>query len=92
MELEYFNRSEVLESIRENGYFIHNHTFQKAREEVIILCKDLSKELGIEVIETEIEPACDFGVLYRNDKFPGMKLTEDQNVEALIMEIENYRE
>lgn len=94
MQSKFFKKDEVLEALSEIGYFIHTDTTEDARDEAEGLCKALMDHFGkeISVVNKEVLPASNIAVIYRDDKFPNMELTEDTNVEALIMEIENYRE
>lgn len=101
----YFNRENVLQALHDKGYFIHTETSNTARTEATALCKDLSKCLNelhgyenneenenrIYVYNSEVPPACNYGVIKRNDQFPFEPLTEDTDLNLLMKEIESTR-
>lgn len=105
MNLEFFDKNEVEISLEDDGYFIHTHTSNKARTEASDLAKYISKNLNeannledsewnenrIIVLNQEVSPACNYGILYRSDKFEHLYCKEDTNLNKLIIEIENQK-
>lgn len=101
MKFEYFNEDDVKRDLETKGYFIHIHTSNKARAEVNKLCDILSDyfnknnldeyENKIVILNREIPPSCNFGVISRSDKFSFLVLKQDTYENELIKEIESYR-
>ena len=100
-----FDRDIVLKSLENNDYFIHTKTSNEAREEVNRLCDDLSdffndfyglendeyNESRIIVSSQELSPSCNYGLIYRSDKFNTFFLKEHLDEQLIIKEIESYR-
>lgn len=104
MNYKYFNRDKVLIALEYDGYYIHTNTSQEARKEASRLCNDLSEHFtnlkgffeddddnDVNIINIEVPPSCNFGVIRRYDMFSFIRLKEDLDKEALILEIENTR-
>ena len=100
-----FREEDVLKSLENNDYFIHTKTSNEAREEVNRLCDDLSdffndfyglendeyNESRIIVSSQELSPSCNYGLIYRSDKFNTFFLKEHLDEQLIIKEIESYR-
>lgn len=98
MKYEVFNRINVVEALEENGYYIYMNTSQLARDEASRLCDELSDffneinesdEKSVEILNEEISPACNLGVIYRGDKIsPLINIEGINDKEVLKIELD----
>ena len=105
MNFNIFDKNKVLKDLENKGYYIHIHTSPKGRTEADKLSDYISEYLneknGLEnsewnedriiVLNQEVPPSCNYGVIYRNDIFPTLRLIEDIYKEKLAIEIEEQR-
>lgn len=95
-----FNIDEIKKELEKKGYYIHTNTSNENRLEANKICEKLTLHFNenltkntneeIIVLNREIPPSCNFGVIYRSnitDDF--LILTQDKYKSLLEQEITN---
>ena len=91
------NKIEVLQALQNKGYYIHNNTSDVGRRWINDLCSKIQVELNLEkedeicVLNIEVAPTCDIGIIYRSDMFNLLTIYGDFNNETIVEQIKKFK-
>lgn len=92
-----FDIEKIKKELENNGYYIHTNTSNENRKKADSICDELSlyfneinPEHNIHILNQEVPPSCNFGIIYKSDITNGfLKLTHDEDEVLLRQEIKN---